>query len=138
MTKISLTTDAVIFYQAEESLKVLLIKRKNEPFQGKWALPGGFLEADETLEEGCRRELQEETGLEVGNQLIQVGTYDAIDRDPRGRTISVAYTFLLPKKEKIKAADDAAEAHWKNAEDLPELAFDHYQIILDARKVLDV
>lgn len=130
---ISLTTDAVIFAYEKERMYLLLIKRKNEPFKNQWALPGGFLEKEELLEEGCQRELKEETGLEI-EKLHPVGIYDAIDRDPRGRTISVAFWAVLKKREALKAADDALEADWIALEKVENPAFDHEKIIADALK----
>lgn len=132
--KIAITTDAVIFSTLNNEKIVLLIKRKNNPFQGKWALPGGFLEENETLENGCKRELEEETGLKLSD-LNQVGIYDAIGRDPRGRTLSVAFTKTIQKPEKVKGNDDAAEAKWIPLKELDNLAFDHRQIIADALEI---
>jgi 8-oxo-dGTP diphosphatase len=90
----ALTTDAIVFAKEEGSTFVLLIERGHEPFKNKWALPGGFIEMEETLEQACIRELEEETGLKVG-QMAQFKTYDAIDRDPRHRTISVVHSVEL-------------------------------------------
>jgi 8-oxo-dGTP diphosphatase len=110
-------------------MKLLLIKRKNPPFEGKWALPGGFVEIDETLEEAAKRELKEETGIS-NIDLKQLHTFGAIDRDPRGRNISVVYYGLLDgEKISIKADSDACEVKWFPIEKLPELAFDHIDII---------
>ncbi|MAN27185.1 MULTISPECIES: NUDIX domain-containing protein [Mesonia] len=134
---ISITTDAVIFAEEKEGLYVLLIKRKNEPYQGQWALPGGFLEEDELLETGCLRELQEETGLKL-DKVERVGVYDAIQRDPRGRTISVAFTTKLSKRKTIKGSDDAAEAKWMLLKEVEEIAFDHGQIIEESLEKLQM
>jgi 8-oxo-dGTP diphosphatase len=123
-----LTTDAIIFKRGTNEL--LLIQRGREPYAGKWALPGGFLEMDELLLEGCRRELEEETGLKVG-ELTQFKTYDAIDRDPRGRTISVVFYGIAEEGAVIKGGDDAARAAWFPVGKLPELAFDHAVIIAE-------
>jgi len=128
---IALTVDAVIFTEENNVFYILLIKRKNEPFKGKWALPGGFLEEGEVLEKGCSRELQEETGLQLKG-LQQVGVYDAVNRDPRGRTISVAFAKIIPKKINVEGNDDAAEASWVEVKQLKELAFDHSVIVNDA------
>jgi 8-oxo-dGTP diphosphatase len=112
------------------------LRRKHDPFADCWALPGGFIEMDETLEESARRELREETGLETG-VLRQLGTYGDPGRDPRGRTISVVYLAVVnPKKLLPRAADDAAEADWFPLGRLPKLAFDHAKILADARRSL--
>jgi 8-oxo-dGTP diphosphatase len=109
--------------------QVLLVRRKNEPFAGKWALPGGFIDMDETLEESARRELREETGIEV-SKLWQVAAYGDPGRDPRGRTISVVYlTRVHPRKVKPVAADDAAAVDWFPLDAPPPLAFDHEAIL---------
>ena len=126
----ALTTDAIVFVKEANETFVLLIERGNEPFKSKWALPGGFIEMDELLEAACKRELLEETGLVV-NKMHQFKTYDAIDRDPRHRTISVIYYTELDKKQIVKGGDDAAHANWFPVSNLPELAFDHRQILKD-------
>lgn len=110
--------------------KILLIKRKNEPFAGLWALPGGFVEMDEDLEASARRELQEETGIRLPT-LTQFAAYGKPGRDPRGRTISIVYYFISENEIKTTAGDDASEARWFALDHLPELAFDHHQIISD-------
>ena len=132
---IAITVDAVIFYRKEDVLNVLLIQRKNEPFKNQWALPGGFLEENENMEEGAKRELEEETGLKI-NKLQQVGAFGTPGRDPRGRTISIAFVHLINVEEKLKASDDAINAKWFNMNDLPELAFDHRAIISEANSLL--
>lgn len=125
----SVTTDCIVINSAQSEKKILLIKRKHDPFMGKWALPGGFVEIDEDLDEGAVRELEEETGL-VNIELIQFKTYGKPGRDPRGRTISVVYySFLNDHEEKIKAGDDALEASWFDLQSLPPLAFDHENIL---------
>ncbi|HSO85584.1 MAG TPA: NUDIX hydrolase [Draconibacterium sp.] len=124
----ALTVDAIVFVKEKNSFSVLLIERAREPFKNKWALPGGFIEMDEILEAACKRELMEETGLKV-ERMTQFKTYDAIDRDPRHRTISVIYYTELNKKQLVKGGDDAARAEWFPISDLPELAFDHKQIL---------
>jgi len=134
---IALTVDAVVFTKENNVFYILLIKRKNDPFKDKWALPGGFLEEGEELEEGCTRELQEETGLQLEG-LQQVGIYDAVNRDPRGRTISVAFAKIIPKKINVEGNDDAAEATWVEVKQLKELAFDHSRIIQAAIKKLAI
>ncbi|MDD9709829.1 NUDIX domain-containing protein [Seohaeicola sp. SP36] len=132
----SVTTDILVFSIRECKLHVLLIKRGIEPFLGQWAIPGGFLKMDEELEVCAARELREETGLSdlTGISLTQFRTYGAIDRDPRGRTISVAYLTLVPSDHLIvQGMSDASDARWFNYDDLPPLAFDHAQILADGR-----
>lgn len=126
----ALTTDAIVFVKEANETFVLLIERGREPFLHKWALPGGFIEMDELLEAACKRELLEETGLVV-DKMQQFKTYDAIDRDPRHRTISVIYYTELEKKQQVKGGGDAAKADWFPVSNLPELAFDHQQILMD-------
>ncbi len=133
--EIAVTVDSVILKKAEGTTKLLLIKRKNDPYKNNWALPGGFLEEDENLENGAKRELKEETGIEI-ESLKQFNTYGDIGRDPRGRTISIAFVGILNKDSQIVAGDDAAEAKWFYLEELPNLAFDHFQIIQDANSWL--
>lgn len=130
----ALTVDIAVFQQFEEQqVQVLLIRRAQAPFKGSWALPGGFAQMNETLEESAARELAEETSL-VDLQLEQVHTYGDPGRDPRGRVISVAFCTILPGGEEIpmRAGSDARNASWFLQIDLPELAFDHQQIINDA------
>lgn len=130
----SVTVDLVLMSRPPAA-KVLLIRRKDDPFAGRWALPGGFIEMLETLEESARRELMEETGLSTG-KLIPIGTYGDPGRDPRGRTISVAYLAIVdPAKLTPRAGDDAADAAWFSAAKPPKLAFDHAVILRDARKL---
>jgi 8-oxo-dGTP diphosphatase len=113
---------------------VLLIKRKFEPFKNQWALPGGLVNNDEPLEEAARRELKEETGIEVNN-LEQFHAFGKPGRDPRNRVVSIAYTGLVSQKDhSLKADTDASEASWFNLNQLPELAFDHMDIIQKARE----
>ena len=125
----SVTVDLVIFTIAEHDLKVLLIRRAQEPFKNKWALPGGFVEMDESLEEAAARELKEEAS--VSNvYLEQLYTFGEPKRDPRGRVISVAYFALVDaSQQNIRAADDAAEAQWHSVFKPPKLAFDHRKIL---------
>jgi 8-oxo-dGTP diphosphatase len=125
---INVTVDAVVFKQEEEETFVLLISRKNPPFQNQWALPGGFVEQDEDLETAAKRELKEETGIELSS-CEQLYTFGKPDRDPRGRTISIAYVGFANLTDKPKAADDAKEAKWFSIKELPKLAFDHQEII---------
>jgi len=124
----ALTVDALVFVKENQSVWVLLIERGREPFKGKWALPGGFIDMDETLEDACKRELLEETGLQV-NKMKQFKTFDSIDRDPRHRTISVVFSVKITEKSTVTGSDDAAWAKWFLLSDLPELAYDHGQII---------
>ena len=129
-----LTVDLVIFTPSRE---VLLVQRHNEPFAGEWALPGGYVEELEPLEEAARRELKEETGVEVA-ELTQLMTVGEPGRDPRGWTVSVIYVALLKRKpRKVKAGDDAADAKWFPLDALPELAFDHAMIVERARPLAD-
>ncbi|MFN6945172.1 MAG: NUDIX domain-containing protein [Cytophagaceae bacterium] len=125
----SVTTDCVIFGYNNPKLYILLIKRRNEPFAGKWALPGGYVDIKESCENAAVRELQEETGLKILD-LKQLKTFSEVSRDPRERTISVVfYGETRIKESETKAGDDATEAKWFHIYDLPELAFDHKKII---------
>ncbi len=125
----AVTVDCVVFGLDEEDLKVLLIQRDGEPFRGKWALPGGFVRIDESLEEAARRELQEETGLSKVF-LEQLYSFGRVDRDPRERVISVAwYALVKLADQRVKAATDARDAAWFPAWDAPALAFDHDEIL---------
>ncbi|MEJ2608684.1 MAG: NUDIX domain-containing protein [Candidatus Thiodiazotropha sp.] len=132
----AVTTDVVLFTIQMSTLSILLIQRKNPPFQGMWALPGGFLDITEDLESCAKRELQEETGIE-GVYLEQLGTFGKPDRDPRERIISVAYFALTPSDNlNPRASSDASETAWFAISQLPGLAFDHAQIIQRARERL--
>ncbi len=126
----AVTVDAIVYAKDNSGKKVLLIERGTEPFKNKWALPGGFIDMDETLEEACIRELEEETGLKVG-QMEQFRAYDAIDRDPRHRTISVVFATEVESLQPVTGSDDAARAEWFSVNKLPELAFDHARILKD-------
>ncbi|MBR4572591.1 MAG: NUDIX hydrolase [Prevotella sp.] len=127
----AVTADCMVMTQ-EAVPRVLLIERGNEPYKGCWALPGGFLDMDETLEECAIRELEEETGLKVSIESIrQVGTYSRVNRDPRGRTISTAFIAVVDSPLPVKGQDDAARAEWFAIDSLPPLAFDHADIIRD-------
>ena len=113
----------------EKRPHVLLICRKNEPFAGKWALPGGFIEMDETLEASARRELREETGIRARN-MVEIGIFGDPGRDPRGRTISVVFlTRVARRSVRPVARDDAADVEWFPSDALPPLAFDHHWIL---------
>ena len=121
----AVTVDCVVFGFDEGELKVMLIRRGGPPFKGRWALPGGFVDLDESVDEAARRELREETGIERVF-LEQLYTFGAVDRDPRERVISVAYYALVKLSDhRIQAATDAAAAAWFCISDLPPLAFDH-------------
>ena len=119
--------------QARATPKVLLIQRGFDPYKGCWAFPGGFMNMDETTEQCAIRELEEETGLKVTN-IHQIGAYSKVDRDPRGRTITVAYLAIIDEPIAVTGQDDAAKAEWWPLSDLPHLAFDHYDIMQDAIK----
>lgn len=113
---------------------MLLIQRGNPPFKEAWAFPGGFMEMDETTEQCAIRELEEETGLRVSD-VHQIGAYSKVDRDPRGRTITVAYLAIIDELIAVTGLDDAAKAGWWPLSGLPHLAFDHYDIMQDAIKL---
>ncbi len=128
----AVTVDLVTFALAEEGLRTLFIRRKHDPFVGRWALPGGFLEIDEPIEEAARRELREETGLDFLGPVTPIGVFGEPGRDPRGRTISMAFAAALPGPiPEVSGGDDAADAAWLDPNSPLELAFDH-ALILDA------
>ena len=132
----ALSVDCVVFGVDSETLKVLLIQRAQSPFQGQWALPGGFVEMNETVAEAARRELEEETGL-TNVFLEQLYTFSAVERDPRERVVSVAhYALVRMSDHKAQAATDAADADWFPADDAPHLAFDHADILAYALRRL--
>lgn len=118
------TTDCLIFRKIENRWHILLIERAKGPFRGCWALPGGFVEVDESLDAGAARELQEETGL-TQVALHQLYAFGDVHRDPRHRTISVAYWGIDNSEQEAKGSDDAAQAQWFALNELPPLAFDH-------------
>jgi 8-oxo-dGTP diphosphatase len=124
------TVDAAVFAFFKNEAKLLLINRANEPFKGKWALPGGFVNIDEELEDAVVRELQEETGL-TGVHLEQMHTFGRCGRDPRGRQITIVFMGIATKgQDKIKAGDDAAKARWFDLKKLPkDMAFDHNEVV---------
>ena len=129
----AVTADCVVITK-EEQPKVLLIQRGADPYKGYWAFPGGFMNMDETTEQCAIRELEEETGLRVSN-VHQIGAYSKVDRDPRGRTITVAYLAIIDKPVQVTGQDDAANAEWFPLSALPELAFDHAEIMQDAVRI---
>jgi len=132
----AVTTDVVIFSIRDNQLKLLLIKRAGVPYKGKWALPGGFVQQDESLDEGARRELQEETGLK-GVFLEQLYTFGDPERDPRERVITVAYYALISSEQiSLCAATDAEAVGWFALDELPTLAFDHMDIVSKAHERL--
>lgn len=132
----AVTTDIAVLGRDGNDVEILLIRRKNPPYQGAWALPGGFLDKDETAETCAARELEEETGVTTAG-LTLVGVYSEPQRDPRGRTVTLAYTTVLEKKDlRPEARDDAAEVGWFAITALPELAFDHDRIIADAIELM--
>ena len=124
----TVTVDCIVFQKRNDHYFVLLIRRGNEPFKGFWAIPGGFVEMDESLESAASRELAEETGLK-GIALEQFHAFGDPLRDPRHRTISVAYVGFTDDNQLVKAGDDAAEVGWFGVNDLPPLAFDHPKIL---------
>ena len=126
----AVTADCVVMTK-ESVPQVLLIERGNDPFKGCWAFPGGFLNMDETTEQCAIRELEEETDMKV-SVLHQIGAYSKVDRDPRGRTITVAYLAVIDKPAEVTGQDDAAKAKWFPIDALPPLAFDHEDIMRDA------
>ncbi|MGD1844972.1 MAG: NUDIX domain-containing protein [Salibacteraceae bacterium] len=135
--KIKLSVDAVVFgYSSEKGILILLIKRNSRTFRGSWALPGGLVRNEESLEEAAKRELNEETGVSI-NFLEQLYTFGTPDRDPRNRAVSVAYYALVsPDAFTLQADTDASAADWFSIEQLPELAFDHQEIVATALKRL--
>lgn len=126
--KPSLTVDGAIVKEN----KILLIKRKNNPFKGCWALPGGFVEYNEKVEDAVIREIREETGLNTKIKEL-IGIYSDPDRDPRGHTVSVAYKLDIVEGT-LKSGDDAADAKFFDFKNLPDLSFDHEEIVRDVRR----
>jgi 8-oxo-dGTP diphosphatase len=126
VSKIFVTVDVLVINKKTD--EILLIKRLNEPYKDCWALPGGFVDENEDLEQAARRELFEETNIET-KEMIQIGAFGTPNRDPRGHMISVAYQTDLIENQIVKAKDDAKETKWFSINDLPDLAFDHLEII---------
>ncbi len=135
--EIAVTVDSVVFCKVNNKFKVLLIQRKNDPFKDQWALPGGFVEEGEDLETAAKRELKEESGVVV-ESMEQVKAFGAPGRDPRGRTISIAFLSRIFTEANLQASDDAKDARWFPIEKLHEmrLAFDHDEIINVAQQYL--
>jgi 8-oxo-dGTP diphosphatase len=133
--KVHVAVDVVLFTIQRSELKVLLVKRLIEPFAGGYALPGGFVLADESLEHAAMRELQEETGFKA-HYLEQLQSFGDPGRDPRGRVVTVAYFALLPSEQTIQPGTDAVEAGWFSAHAAPALAFDHDRILAVALRRL--
>lgn len=133
---INVTVDVVVLIIDEGELRALMVRRAGPPYQGRWALPGGFVEVDEDLETAARRELVEETGVSADEVRIeQLATYGAPKRDPRGRTLSVAWLAILPASSDPQAGSDASHAAWKPVDTLlgrTRLAFDHKRILSEA------
>lgn len=123
----AVTTDCVIFGFDGIRLMVLLIQRGLDPFKGQWAFPGGFLQMDETAEEGAARELHEETGM-TGAFIEQLQAFSSVKRDPRERVITIAF-YALVKISEVRGGDDAAQARWFDIDNVPSLAFDHDMIL---------
>ena len=128
----SVTADAVLFAEKDGQMYVLLIQRGNDPYKGYWAFPGGFLEMSESTEEGAKRELMEETGLDT-TFVKQFHTFSTPDRDPRERVITVAY-YSLVRMSEVKGMDDAAQAKWFSLDEVPKLAFDHEEMLRIAKE----
>jgi 8-oxo-dGTP diphosphatase len=134
----AVTVDLVVFGLLGDALRVLFIRRKHEPYAGRWALPGGFLEIDEPIEEAARRELREETGYDATGPVELIGVFGKPGRDPRGRTISLVHaTTLRGPLPEVAGGDDAAEAAWLDPRAPLELSFDHAEILAAALRWLE-
>jgi 8-oxo-dGTP diphosphatase len=133
----AVTADIIILHTIKEQYFVLLIERKHPPFEGMWALPGGFVNMDETLEEAALRELQEETGI-TGVKLDQFHTFSKVNRDPRHRTITTVFIGYADNNTPApEAGDDAAKAQWFALDKLPQLAFDHGMVMEMVKKKIE-
>ena len=133
----AVTVDIVLFHRAKSGAHVLLIKRRREPFKGQWALPGGFVDKNESLEAAAARELREETGID-GIELEQIGAFGDPGRDPRGHTVTVAFGAVIDDFPETEATDDAEEVGWHVVARPPALAFDHKKILRAAcERMLD-
>ncbi len=129
----AVTVDLAVFRRDRKGLRVLMIRRKHDPFAGSWALPGGFVEIEEAFEDAARRELLEETGFAAKGPIGFVGVFGDPGRDPRGRTISMVYATAVAKaKKKVAGGDDASEADWLDPRSLQGLAFDHDKVLARA------
>ncbi|MGG7034821.1 MAG: NUDIX domain-containing protein [Flavobacterium sp.] len=137
ISKIYLTVDTLVFRKTENQYELLLIKRKNEPFKDCWAIPGGFVDENEDLETAAKRELLEETQIAI-EKAEQLKAFGKPFRDPRFHTVTVAFYGFVPENTIAKAADDAKEAKWFLINNLPELAFDHLEIINFALEKLNI
>lgn len=126
----AVTADCLVVTR-EAVPRLLLIERGGEPFKGCWAIPGGFMDMDETTDQCAIRELEEETGLRVRDVQL-IGVYSKVGRDPRGRTVTAAYLAFVPQPIDVRGQDDAARAEWFPVDALPPLAFDHDDIVRDA------
>lgn len=134
---IHITVDIVVFYKKRQKTFILLIKRKNDPFKDSWAFPGGFVDNNELVINAGKRELKEETGLDLNIDAFKfLNYYDALDRDPRSRTVSFAFLAETDEQKEVKGNDDAQDAKWFPLEKLPKLAFDHSEILQDAIKLI--
>lgn len=127
-SRILLTVDVVILTIRNDDLQVLLVRRGTAPFKGQWALPGGLLQPEESLEEGARRTLCEKTGVH-NVHLEQLYTFDGLNRDPRGRVVTVSYYAIVPAPLAVQAGHNTADVCWRSMRDLPEMAFDHADIV---------
>lgn len=127
---IKLSADNLVFARTGNGFQILLIVRKNDPYKGMWCLPGGFVEDDENLETAAKRELHEETNMKL-EHMHQLRAFGAVNRDPRFRTVSIAFYAIVDPKDhsNVKAGDDAADLKWFYIKDLPPLGFDHKEII---------
>lgn len=131
----AITADCIVFAIGDGDTKILLIERKNPPYRGRWAFPGGFMNMDESAEEAAMRELEEETGLKV-DCVIQVGAFSKVDRDPRERIVTIAFYTVMEHAPEVKGTDDASRARWFSLDNLPPLAFDHEEILGQALKIM--